>query len=55
MEYIINGKIKKMQLLPKISLYFLFGALWSFSQVGYSYAFLTWFTFIPFILVGVFS
>jgi len=49
MEYIINGKIKKMQLWPKIGLYFLFGALWSFSQVGYSYAFLTWFTFIPFI------
>lgn len=50
MEYIINGKIKKMQTLPKIGLYFLFGALWSFSQVGYSFAFLPWFTFIPFII-----
>src|SRR4030042_6540482 len=50
MDYLINGKIKKMQIFPKICLYFLFGSLWSFSNVGYSFAFLPWFTFIPFIV-----
>jgi len=49
MEYIINGKIKQIQVFNKIFLYFLYGALWSFSQVGYSFAFLTWFTLTPFI------
>ncbi len=49
MEYYLENRIKNTQMLPKILLYILFGALWSFSQVGYSFSLLTWFTFIPFL------
>lgn len=49
MEYIKNGKVKNIKTLPKIILFALFGSLWSFSHVGYSFGLLPWFTFIPFI------
>ena len=49
MEYIKNGKVKNISTFPKIILFALFGSLWSFSHVGYSFGLLPWFTFVPFI------
>ncbi len=51
MEYIIKNKIKEIRIIHKVGLYFALGALWSFSQVGYSFAFLPWFTFVPFLFM----
>jgi apolipoprotein N-acyltransferase len=49
MENNLENRIKNTHILGKIALYALFGALWSFAQVGYSFALLTWFTFIPYL------
>lgn len=51
MESFLETKIKGIKKIHKGFLYFLLGALWSFSQVGYSFAFLPWFTFIPFLFM----
>jgi|GEM_PF-820515 len=51
MERIVKNQLKNVKILHKIFIYILFGILWSFSQVGYSFSFLTWFTFIPYLFL----
>ncbi|OHD10470.1 MAG: apolipoprotein N-acyltransferase [Spirochaetes bacterium GWD1_27_9] len=45
----IKEKIQETQFIYKVFIYILLGILWSFSNVGYSFGFLTWFTFVPFL------
>ncbi|HOV13173.1 MAG TPA: apolipoprotein N-acyltransferase [Spirochaetota bacterium] len=49
MEKIIKNQITEVRFFYKIFLYIFLGALWSFSNVGYSFGLLTWFTFVPFL------
>ncbi len=49
MEKIIKNQITEIRFFYKIFLYVFLGALWSFSNVGYSFGLLTWFTFVPFL------
>jgi apolipoprotein N-acyltransferase len=49
MEKEIKIKIQEIKLPYKIFFYIIFGALWSFSNVGYSFGFLTWIALVPFL------
>lgn len=50
MELLIKEKIRDVKLHYKIIFYTSIGILWSISNVGYSFGFLTWFALIPFML-----
>lgn len=49
MKNIIKEKILEINFIYKILIYAALGVLWSLSQVGYSFGFLTWFSFVPII------
>lgn len=51
MEDLIKNKIKQSTVSSKVWIYIGLGTLWSFSQVGYSLAFLPWFTFVPYLFM----
>lgn len=51
MEDVIIRKTKEIRVVSKFIIYFALGVLWSFSQVGYSFSFLPWFTFVPFLFL----
>ena len=48
-EKAIKNQIVDMRLIYKVIFYVLLGTLWSFSNVGYSFGLLTWFTLVPFL------
>lgn len=50
MELLTKEKIRDVKLHYKILFYTSIGILWSVSNVGYSFGFLTWFALIPFML-----
>ena len=45
----IRARIQGIRFHYKILFYVLFGMLWSFSNVGYSFGFLTWIALVPFL------
>ncbi|HPP03322.1 MAG TPA: apolipoprotein N-acyltransferase [Spirochaetota bacterium] len=51
MEKIIKEKINNISLLYKIILYFSAGIFWALANIVYSFSFLTWFAFVPFLFL----
>jgi len=49
MDKILKAKVQEIRFTYKIVLYIIFGVLWSFANVGYSFGLLTWFAFVPFL------
>lgn len=51
MEKIIKSKVNDITFISKIILYFFCGTFWSLANIVYSFGFLTWFAFVPFLFL----